>query len=109
MKRKLTALLVTCIALAGVAALSAAGSGCELVVQLDRSLADAGAPDAFQYGVCPICQDEAGAEGGGDGGEDATGQADSGAGIDATTGGSDANSAGDGEAGANHGADTGPG
>jgi hypothetical protein len=51
------------IAAVSLAALGAAwASGCELIVQLDRSLVDAGLPDVV-FGVCPICSE--------DGGEDA--------------------------------------
>jgi hypothetical protein len=60
------------IAALSLAALGAAwASGCELVVQLDRSLVEAGPPDIV-LGVCPICTN---LEDGGDDGE-AGGSAD---------------------------------
>ena len=53
-KRALVASACTGVALLSLAAIGAVESGCELIVQLDRSLADAGTEDVV-LGVCPIC------------------------------------------------------
>jgi hypothetical protein len=52
-KRALAATSFLGVSLLGVASI-ALGSGCELVVHLDRSLAEAGSEDVV-LGVCPIC------------------------------------------------------
>ena len=71
--RRLSASLLTCAAMFSVVGIGVASSACELIVHLDRSLADAGSDeDVFQVGVCPICS------GGEDGGADAELDSDSG-------------------------------
>jgi hypothetical protein len=56
MKRTKRTVAAASMSLAFLAFVGAAyfGSGCELIVQLDRSLADAGSDDVV-LGVCPIC------------------------------------------------------
>ena len=54
-RRTLAASLITCLAALALGGVGALGSGCELLVQLDRDLPDTGTEDAFRPGVCPIC------------------------------------------------------
>lgn len=69
-KRALAATSFLGISVVAVASI-ALGSGCELIVHLDRSLADAGSEDVV-LGACPICSS---AE---DGGPDAEASIDGG-------------------------------
>ncbi len=83
-KRATLAFSLTCVTVL-LLALMSLGSGCELVVHLDRSLADAGTEDVV-LGVCPICSSQDGGEEGEDGetvtdGGDATTAADADAGV----------------------------
>jgi hypothetical protein len=84
-KRALAAISLACATLLSFA-LIALGSGCELVVHLDRSLADAGSDDVV-LGVCPICSSS---EGGDEDAYDGEAGTDAGDAGDATTGGDDA-------------------
>jgi hypothetical protein len=74
-KRFLAALSFTGLTVLGVA-MVVLGSGCELIVHLDRSLADAGSEDVV-LGVCPICSSVE------DGGGDADASSDAAEPVDA--------------------------
>jgi hypothetical protein len=84
-KRAIAAFSFTGITLLSVA-IVALGSGCELIVHLDRSLADAGSDDVV-LGVCAICSNVEGGEEDAEDGEvgtdagDATPAADADAGL----------------------------
>jgi hypothetical protein len=53
-KRIIAAFAIVTTGLSFLATVGSLTSGCELIVQLDRSLADGGAEDVV-LGVCPIC------------------------------------------------------